>query len=198
MELDIDPVNGQTPLDDEEKEGLLIKSITTRSELDELEQQNIEKAMLWLKSKKFSAEQILSEKFVKELHRHMYGEVWKWAGVFRKTDKNIGTSKHQISTELKQLLDDCIYWMQHHSYADAEIAIRLKHRIVAIHCFANGNGRHSRLIADVMMEKIFRLAPFTWGAADLAKQKDIRIAYIKALKKADAGDYKELLAFAKS
>ena len=80
MELDIDPINGQTPLDDEEKEGLLIKSITTRGELDELEQQNIEKAMLWLKSKKFSAEQILSEKFVKELHRHMYGGVWKWAG----------------------------------------------------------------------------------------------------------------------
>ena len=198
MELDIDPVNGQTPLDDEEKEGLLIKSITSRGELDELEQQNIERAMLWLKSKKFSVEQILSEKFVKDLHRHMYGGVWKWAGVFRKTDKNIGISKHQISTEIKQLLDDCLYWIQHQSYSREEISIRLKHRIVAIHCFANCNGRHSRLIADVMMEKVFHLPLFTWGATDLAKQEDIRIAYIKALKKADAGDYKDLLVFAKS
>ena len=198
MGLDINYINGQTPLDEDEKEGLLIKSITTRGELDEFEQQNIEKAMLWLKSKKFNAEEILSEKFVRELHRRMYAGVWKWAGEFRRTDKNIGTDKHHISTALKQLLDDCLYWIQHHSFPDEEIATRLKHRIVQIHCFANGNGRHSRLIADVIMEKSFRLPSFTWGAANLAKHDDPRTTYIKALKKADAGDYSELLSFAKS
>ena len=198
MELDLDYTNGKTPLDEDEKEGLLIKSITTRGELDEFEQQNIEKAMLWLKSKKISAKEFLSEKLVKELHRRMYAGVWKWAGEFRNTDKNIGIDKHQISTALKQLLDDCLYWVQHQSFSSEEIAIRLKHRMVQIHCFANGNGRHSRLMADVMMEKIFYLPPFTWGVANLAKQSDLRIAYIKALKKADAGDYTELLAFAKS
>ena len=198
MGLDPDYINGQTPMDEDEKEGLLIMSITTRGELDEFEQQHIEKAMLWLRSKKYDAEEVLSEKFVRELHRRMYAGVWKWAGEFRRTDKNIGTDKHYIPTALKQLLDDCLYWIHHHSFPDEEIAIRLKHRIVQIHCFANGNGRHSRLLADVMMEKIFKLPAFTWGAANLLKQSDPRTAYIKALKKADAGDYAGLLAFAKS
>ncbi|HLG38061.1 MAG TPA: mobile mystery protein B [Chitinophagaceae bacterium] len=198
MGLDFDYTDNQTPLEEDEKEGLLIKSITTRAELDEFEQQNIEKAMFWLKSKKFTATDILTEKFVRELHRHMYAGVWKWAGEFRRTDKNIGTDKHHISTALKQLLDDCLYWIQQHSFPGEEIAIRLKHRIVQIHCFANGNGRHSRLMADIMMEKIFHLPPFTWGAANLIKQSTLRTAYIQALKKADAGDYNELIAFAKS
>jgi Fic-DOC domain mobile mystery protein B len=154
--------------------------------------------MLWLKRKKFTSEEILSEKFVRELHRRMYAGVWKWAGEFRKTDKNIGVNKHRIATALKQLLDDCLHWIKHQSFPEAEITIRLKHRIVQIHCFANGNGRHSRLMADVMMEKFFHLPLFTWGAANLVKHGDPRTAYIKALKKADAGDYKDLVAFAKS
>jgi Fic-DOC domain mobile mystery protein B len=198
MGLDLDYTNGQTPLDDDEKEGLLIKNITTRGELDEFEQLNIEKAMLWLRTKKFRAEEILSEKFVRELHRRMYASVWKWAGEFRKTDKNIGIDKHRIAVALKQLLDDGLYWIHHHSFTQEEIAIRLKHRIVQIHCFANGNGRHSRLLADTMMEKIFHLPPFTWGAANLIKQGDARNTYLKALKKADNGDYSELVTFAKS
>jgi Fic-DOC domain mobile mystery protein B len=198
MGLDLDYTNGKTPLDEDEKEGLLIKSITTRDELDEFEQQNIEKAMLWVKSKKIKAEEILSEKFVRELHRRMYAGVWKWAGEFRRTDKNIGIDKKQIPIALKQLLSDCTYWIQHHVFPEEEIAIRLKHRIVQIHCFANGNGRHSRLMADIMMEKNFHLPLFTWGARNLVKQGDPRKAYIKSLKKADTGDYKELLAFAKS
>jgi Fic-DOC domain mobile mystery protein B len=198
MGLDLDFTNDQTPLEEDEKEGLLIKSITTRGELDEFEQQNIEKAMLWLRTKKFTPEEILSEKFIKELHKRMYATVWKWAGEFRKTDKNIGIDKQNITVALKQLLDDCLYWIKHHSFGEEEIAIRLKHRIIFIHCFANGNGRHSRLMADVIMEKVFRLPPFTWGAADLIKQNDPRTVYIQALKKADVGDYNDLIAFARS
>jgi len=198
MGLDLDYTNGNTPLDEDEKEELLIKSVTTRGELDEFEQQNIERAMLWMKRKKLNKEEVLSEKFVRELHRQMYSGVWKWAGEFRRTDKNIGIDKHHIGIALKQLLDDVLYWIQHNSFSDEEIAIHLKHRIVQIHCFANGNGRHSRLIADIMMEKIFHLPMFTWGVTNLVKKGDPRIAYIKALKKADEGDYTDLLAFAKS
>ncbi|HWR31972.1 MAG TPA: mobile mystery protein B [Chitinophagaceae bacterium] len=198
MGLDFDSKNGQTPLDDDEKEGLLIKSITNRGELDEFEQHNIEKALLWLRRKKISAEEILSEKFVRELHLRMYDAVWKWAGTFRQTNKNIGIEKHNISTALKQLLDDCRYWILNQSYPPEEIIIQFKHRLVYIHCFSNGNGRHSRLIADVMMEKIFQRPPFTWGAASLSGRGELRTFYINALKKADAGDYKDLLAFAKS
>ncbi len=198
MGLDFDTTPGQTPLDEDEKEGLIIKSLSTRSELDEFEQHNMEKAMLWLRKKKFTTPQLLSEKMVREIHRHMYGGVWKWAGTFRQTDKNIGIEKHNISTALRQLLDDCTYWIEHNSYPQEEIAIRFKHRIVQIHCFANGNGRHSRMMADMMMEKIFHLPFFTWGAASIISPNDTRDIYINALKKADAGNYQELLSFAKS
>lgn len=198
MGLDLDYTNGNTPLDEDEKEGLLIKSITTRGELNEFEQQNIEKAILWLRRKKLKAEEILSEKFIRELHRRMYAGVWKWAGEFRQTDKNIGIDKHKIAIALKQLLDDGLYWIEQHNFPDEEIAIRIKHRIVQIHCFANGNGRHSRLLADLIMEKCFHLPFFTWGATDLIKKGNPRSDYLTALKKADAGDFSALLAFAKS
>lgn len=198
MGLEPDDSNGKTLLDEDEKEGLKIKSITTRQELDEFEQQNIEKAWLWLKRKKLSAEEILSEKFVRDLHRRMYADVWKWAGEFRKTEKNIGVEKHQIAVELKQLLDDGLFWINNKTYPEAEIAIRIKHRMVQIHCFANGNGRHSRMMADILMEKVFHQPPFTWGAADLIKNAGPRSAYLQALKKADAGDFRELIKFARS
>lgn len=198
MGLSLEYTDGQTPLEEEEKEGLRIKSITTRAELDEFEQQNIEKAMLWLRSKKLNAAEILTEKFVKELHRRMYADTWKWAGQFRTTDKNIGVPKHLIAITLRQLMDDTQFWVAHQTFPPREIAVRCKHRLVLAHCFANGNGRHSRLIADTLVEKHFTLPPFTWGATGLVKAGNTRNEYIKALRKADAGDYTDLLAFAMS
>jgi Fic-DOC domain mobile mystery protein B len=198
MGLDFRYSTGQTPLDEDETDGLRLKNIATRGELDEVEQHNIEKAMLWLKTKKLKEDDLLSEKFIKDLHHHMYSDVWKWAGQFRKSNKNIGVDKHAISLKLKQLLDDSRYWILNQSFPVEEIAIRFKHRVVQVHCFANGNGRHSRLIADTMMEKLFKLPPFTWNANLLSAQADLRSTYIKALQKADAGDYKFLLHFAKS
>lgn len=197
MGLVLDYTDGQTPLEEDEKEGLLIKTISTRGELDEFEQQNIEKAVLWTMKRKFKSVDILSESFIRELHRKMYADVWKWAGEFRKTNKNIGVDKLEISVELRKLIDDCIFWIDKKSFDDDEIAVRFKHRIVSIHCFANGNGRHSRLIADIISEHIFKKPVFSWGAANLVKQGDARKAYLKAVKAADIGNYELLLAFAR-
>ncbi len=198
MGLDLEYVDGQTPLDEDEKEGLLIPTIATRGELDEFEQQNIEKAILWTLKHPFKAEAILTEKFIKDVHKRMYGDVWAWAGEFRKTDKNIGIDKWQISTQLKYLLDDTKFWIDNNTYHAEEIAVRFKHRIVSIHCFANGNGRHSRLMADIIIEKVFKQSVFTWGAANLVKQGDTRKAYLNAIKIADAGDINSLIKFARS
>jgi Fic-DOC domain mobile mystery protein B len=127
----------------------------------------------------------------------MYADVWAWAGEFRKTNKNIGADKWQIPTELRYLLDDVRYWHEHNTYPPDEMAVRFKHRIVSIHCFANGNGRHSRLMADIIIEKIYKLPVFTWGAANLSSS-DARAAYLRAVKAADTGDHSLLLAFARS
>lgn len=198
MGLEFEYEAGQTPIDENEREGLRIDSISTMVELNEFEQQNIEEAIQWTMLKKRTVEEILSEKFVCELHRRMFGNVWEWAGAFRKTEKNLGVKSYLISVELRQLLDDCLFWIKNKSYPEEEIAVRLKHRIVAVHCFSNGNGRHSRLLADVLMQNAFRRPVFTWGASVLSKDNEPRKKYLKAVKLADKGDIAPLLAFAKS
>lgn len=198
MGLDLEYIHGQTPLDEDEKEGLLIPTIATRAELDEFEQQNIEEAIQWVLSRSLKPHTILTEQFIRNLHKRMYGDVWAWAGEFRRTDKNLGIDKWQIPTALKALLNDALYWVEQETFPPDEIAIRFKHRIVSIHCFPNGNGRHSRLMADVIIDKIYKQPVFSWGAGSLVKSGDTRREYLKAVKVADRGSYKPLLSFARS
>jgi len=198
MGLNLKYVDGQTPLNEEEKEGLKIKSITTQNELDEFEQLNIEKAIEWTMRVRLKPEKILSEKFIKELHKKMYGDVWKWAGKFRKSDKNIGIKWPLIEIEVRNLIDDTKYWVENKTYPANEIAIRFKHRIVAIHCFANGNGRHSRIMADIIIEAIFGKEIFSWQKSNMVKADETRKSYIMALRDADNGNIKPLVNFAEN
>ena len=189
---------GQTPLDEDEKEGLKIKTVTTQGELDEFEQLNIEKAVEWTINSNLMLEKILSEKFIKDLHKKMYGDVWKWAGEFRRSEKSIGIAWTQIGIELKNLLDDAKYWIENNTFSQEEIAIRFKHRIVSIHCFPNGNGRHSRMMADIIMESIFRKEIFSWHQSNMVKADETRKVYINALREADNGNIEPLIEFAKN
>ena len=198
MGLELLYEEGQTPLDEDEKEGLKIKTITTQGELDELEQLNIEKAVEWTIHANLKPNKILTEKFVKDLHKRMYGDVWKWAGEFRRTEKNIGIPWIQIGVELKSLLDDTKYWIENKTYSPEEIAIRFKHRIVFIHCFPNGNGRHSRMMADIIMESIFKKEIFTWHQSNMVRADETRKEYINSLKEADNGNINPLIEFAKN
>lgn len=198
MGLDLEYIYGQTPLDEDEKEGLLIPTIATRGELDEFEQQNIEQAVLWSLNRSFKAENVFTEEFLEAVHKRMFGNLWAWAGEFRKTNKNIGVDKWQIPTALRTLLDDVKFWYANGIYSPDEITIRFKHRLVSIHCFPNGNGRHSRLMADIVIEKIYKQPHYTWGAGNLVKQGEQRSNYLSAIKAADSGDIKPLINFARS
>lgn len=198
MGLDFDYKDGQTPLNEEEKEGLIIPTIATREELDEFEQQNIEDAFQWVLSRSLKAENILSEKFICSLHKRMYGNIWHWAGEFRKTNKNLGIDYWLIPAALKTLCDDALFWVKHGTFSPDETAIRFKHRIVSIHCFPNGNGRHSRLMADLIIDKVYKQDLFSWGTVDLIHQGDARSAYLKGVKAADRGRFELLLKFARS
>jgi Fic-DOC domain mobile mystery protein B len=166
--------------------------------LDEFEQLNIEKAIQWTFGKKIKAEELLSEKFVKDLHKRMYGDVWKWAGSFRISEKNLGIKSYLIPVQLKQLIDDAKFWYENNTFPSAEIAIRFKHELVSIHCFPNGNGRHSRLMADLIMEKLFGEQFLSWGSSNLVNVTDKRKEYISALKLADKRQIESLISFAKS
>jgi Fic-DOC domain mobile mystery protein B len=198
MGLVLEYSDGQTPLEEGERDGLLIPTISTLSELNEFEQQNIEQAVQWTFGRLIKSEIILTDQFIRTMHKRMYSNVWAWAGQFRKTNKNIGIDRWQIAVQLKYLLEDVEYWTENNSYPPDEIAIRFKHRLVSIHCFPNGNGRHSRLMADIVIDKMFHRPVFTWGALILKKSYESRKVYLKALKAADKGDYSLLMIFSRS
>lgn len=198
MGLDFELESGQTPLDEDEIEGLLIPTISSRAELDEFEQLNIEKAFEWILSKTFTLDRVLTEPFIKELHKKMYSDVWKWAGSFRITEKSIGCDPAMIGVELRNLIDDTKYWIENKTFSNDEITIRFSHRIVKIHCFPNGNGRHSRMIADLIALKCFGTKMYSWGNANLTKVGEARKQYLKALRKADENNYRDLIKFARS
>lgn len=194
MGLDLNYLYGQTPLDEEEMQGLLLPTIATHGELDEFEQQNIEQAVLWTMSRTFKSQIIFTEEFVRMVHKRMFAQVWGWAGEFRGTNKNIGVDFWQISVRLRSLLDDAKYWHEHNIFSPDEMALRFKHRMVSIHCFSTGNGRHSRLMADIIIEKIYHQPVFTWGI----EKGEARSKYLQALKVADEGDFSLLLKFGRS
>jgi Fic-DOC domain mobile mystery protein B len=197
MGLNIEYIKGQTPIDEDEKEGLLIKTISTRGELDEFEQANIQQAIEWTLKNKFTKDEILSEEFILLVHKKMFSEVWEWAGTIRKSNKNIGVDKYEISIELRKLLEDCKYWIEEKTFNSDENAIRFSHSLVRIHVFPNGNGRHSRLMADILISNVFNKAVFTWGNSDLSKSSDIRNEYLEAIYSADKGDIQPLIDFSR-
>lgn len=183
-----------TPLSPEELEGLIPSYITLRAELNEAEQANILEAEDWAFSR---SRDVLSEKFLASLHKQMFGRVWKWAGQRRQSGKNIGVDIHQITIELRNLLDDTRYWVEHGTYEPDEIATQFHHRLVWIHMFPNGNGRHARLAADLLLTALDR-PRFTWGRETLVDAGETRQAYVAALWAADHHDYGPLLAFVRS
>lgn len=183
-----------TPLEAEEREQLIPSYITTRAELNEAELANIADAVRWLGSRK---RDILDRDFLNTLHKRMFGEVWKWAGRYRTTPRNIGIDAYRISVELHQVIDDAKYWVEHATFPPDEIGVRFSHRVVAIHPYPNGNGRFSRLIADLLAIQLGQ-SRFTWGRVNLVDPSETRKEYIAALKSADAGDYGHLITFSRA
>ena len=186
--------DGATPLEPDEMEGLTHPHIETRGELDQLEHQNIQEGYDWL-TRQRKYKDLLSEEFLMELHRQLFSSVWSWAGTPRHTDKNIGIDHRHIGVELRNLLDDARYWIEHGTYNREEFAARFHHRLVTIHPFPNGNGRHARIMTDVILGKVLGVAPVNWGARTLDTDGAHRQTYIRALRAADNNDYRLLIEF---
>lgn len=187
---------GATPIDPEEASGL-IPSLSLQTELNEFELLNILEAARWARSSRRMRRELLSILGLKLLHERMFDRTWRWAGQFRLTQKSIGVEAFRIAPELHGLTEDCKVWLQTGNYAPDEIAARFHHRLVWIHPFPNGNGRHARLAAD-LLARFNGWEPFPWGAGDLAEAGEARRAYIEALRAADGGDVGPLKTFMRS
>ena len=190
----IEEDDGSTSLTEEEREQLIPSYITLRRELNEAEQANILDAESWAFNRK---RDVLNEKFLTDLHNRMFGRVWRWAGSYRRSQKNVGIDAYRIPIALRQLIEDCRYWIEHETYSPDEIASRFHHRLVAIHPFPNGNGRHARLATDLLLRKLGQ-ERFSWGKVNLVDASETRGTYINALRAADKHDYGPLLAFVRS
>lgn len=189
-----DDDEANTPLTAEEREQLIPSYITLRHEMNEAEQVNIAKGLRWAAGRR---RDVLHQDFQSELHRRMFGDVWRWAGQYRTSARNIGVDAYRIGMDVRQLIDDVRYWVEHGTYEPDEIAVRFSHRFVAIHPFPNGNGRLSRLAGDLLARQL-RRPPFTWGSVSLVDAGETRARYIAALRAADNHDIGPLLAFARS
>lgn len=187
---------GATPIDPDEAEGLILTHVTTCGELDRWEQDNILEAKAWTDKTKPS--NIMNERFIKTLHKRMFGNVWKWAGQFRQSDKNIGGPWHQVPISLRNLCDDTALWIELQEKSPDLIAVRFHHRLVSIHPFPNGNGRHAREMANLLLKNILKHPEFTWGGKNLSQAGIIRKQYIESLHAADNSDYEPLLAFVRT
>ena len=183
-----------TPLSPEERTGLKLAHITLREQLNEAEQQNIALAISWAGSRNHNP---VREPFGRGLHRRMFGEVWTWAGEYRTSNKNLGAEHGMIVPRLYEVFENIDYWVNHQTFPPDEIAIRFHHGLVVVHPFANGNGRWSRLMGDILATRLGE-TPFTWAGGDLADPSMVRAQYIAALQAADGHDFAPLIGFARS
>jgi len=185
---------GATPIDPDEAAGLVPKHITTQAELNVWEEANIVSGEMWAFRRKTA---LLDEGFLRALHLKMFDQTWRWAGKFRASNKNIGVDSHQIAVRLRDLLDNTTYQIDHKAFGADEQAIRFHHQLVWIYPFPNGNRRHSRLMADLLITQLGDKR-FSWGQSLLTFETDNRTSYLSALRAADAGSYADLIGFARS
>jgi len=186
---------GATPLDPDDAAGLIPSHIATQGQLNAWEFQNIAEGRAWALARK--RKELLTADFARELHRRMFGKTWKWAGNFRKNETNPGIDPINISVELKKLFDDVAYQIKQKSMPLDEIAARFHHRLTQIHPFPNGNGRHARLMTDILLG-LNGAEPFDWGKSDLVAAGEVRDRYIAALRAADSRDHLPLQEFVRS
>jgi len=187
---------GNTPIDPNEAEGL-IPDLITQSQLNEYEQLNIATAWIWAPTSRYLKRQLLSRDGLQRLHQRMFDRTWKWAGQFRRSEKSIGIKWTEVPVAVQSLCDDTTYQLKEQSFPLEEIAVRFHYRLVSIHPFPNGNGRHARMAADLLCLQRGGQA-FPWGASNLTARGSARAAYLDALKRADNGDLLPLMQFAGS
>lgn len=187
---------GATPIDPDEAKGLILTHITMQRELNRWEQDNIVEAKAWLDKTKPT--DVLNDKFIKTLHQRMFKNVWKWAGQYRQSEKNIGGPWYQVPMSLKNLCDDTVVCIELAEDSPDLIAVRFHHRLVSIHPFPNGNGRHAREMTNLLLKNVLKHPEFSWGSGNLSKAGSIRKQYIESLHAADQGNYEPLLKFART
>lgn len=196
MSLLIENPDGATPLTADDIQGLKHPHVQTRGQLNGLEAANILQGQIWLGNiKTITVDDIFSRDFVNELHKKLFGDVWQWAGAFRLREVNIGIEPSHIPTRLHDFLEDAKCWVEYKHYSELELCARIQHGLVFIHPFVNGNGRHSRIMTDVVRVFLLDKPPLKWANANIDDQGIERKAYLETLYAADRGDFSKMITY---
>ncbi|MBL4830442.1 MAG: mobile mystery protein B [Aliivibrio sp.] len=199
MTTSVENPEGATPLSPDDMQGLKHKHVDTREQLNELEAANILQGQMWAsKLTNPTLENIFERSFVTNLHKALFGDVWEWAGIFRQRELNIGVDPKNISVDLHNFLEDARCWIEFKHYNNLELSVRIQHRLVQIHPFVNGNGRHSRVFTDIVRVYLLGEKPMKWANAKLENMTEERSSYISSLRKADAEDFSEFIKYLQS
>jgi Fic-DOC domain mobile mystery protein B len=193
---DFSPLPSQTPIDADELAALIPGHLRLLSELNEFESANISRAIEKYFYGRRKTYDLCDPEVLRRLHKDMFGETWKWAGQYRRSNKNLGRDWWLIPEEVKKSCEDLKYWQDNKTFDPVEIAVRFHHRLVVIHPFPNGNGRHARIAADLLV-RMAGAPSLSWGGTSLGESNDQRRDYIAALRQADQGNFESLLAFAR-
>lgn len=195
----IENPEGATPLSPDDMLGLKHKHVDTREQLNELEAANILQGQIWASTlKKPTLDSIFDRAFVTNLHKALFGDVWEWAGIFRQRQLNIGIDPKNIPVDLHNFLEDAKCWVEFKHYDNLELSARIQHRLVQIHPFVNGNGRHSRIFTDIVRVYLLGEKPMKWAYAKLEDLTEERSSYITGLRKADEGDFSVFIKYLQS
>jgi Fic-DOC domain mobile mystery protein B len=190
--------DGSTPLDPNEIDGLIPSWISTRGDLNEAEQANIVKALTQPRWHRLTVDKLLDDHIARQLHKAMFDDVWEWAGTYRHTERTIGVDPVTISVDVHNLMEDAKAWLTgDHPLEPDTVGYRFHHRLVQIHPFPNGNGRHARAMTNLLMAAIGR-PPFTWGSGSVDHDPNVRKAYLAALRAADLRQFDLLAQFVRS
>ena len=185
--------DGHSAPSEEDRLGLIPTYISTLGELFDAEQRNIADALL---RRPPTVDQLLDDQYLRELHQAMFRQVWVLAGSYRRIETNVGIDPRYISTEVRTLVDDVRAWVEHDTFDPDELGVRFHHRLVFIHPFLNGNGRHGRVASDYLMSALGH-EQFTWGRGLDVSTEDLRSAYLHALQQADRANFAALVTFAR-
>ncbi len=178
---------GATPLDD--ISGLKLSWVQQLRDLNRAEAENISQAQKkYLEKSIDDPSKWFNPTFLRKIHMTMFGDVWDWAGRWRKSITNIGIKPQFIPMKLSELCAQVISWGTGSAKMTyLERSARIHHQLVSIHPFENGNGRFSRLVADRYL-LAYRCTHPIWPS-HLGINGEIRDRYILSLKAADRGDY---------
>ncbi|HXQ81690.1 MAG TPA: mobile mystery protein B [Opitutaceae bacterium] len=199
MPIEVCPADaGSGPIAPKEA-ALLLPSLSTRAQLDEIERLRINAARVWaMRGAVLRRGDLLTEAFVRDLHRRMFGGIWRGAGRYRTNEGGKGWEARRIPGGVRMFLDDAEGWIRFSTYPVHEAAVRLHHRLRSIQPWSNGNGRHARLLADIVVASQGE-EPLTWGSrSDPAGSPRAGARYLDAIRAADSGGMERLVDFARS